>query len=115
MDYSAPFVVAVRFIIGPSLKIGTNGQIRKRNPMKTARLVGMMGEYNMKDRKENYVIFSRSESEIPGGVMYWSNGDGWTNYINSTRFSRREKQGFYLPMSKDNDAAWVRVCPEREE
>ena len=65
-------------------------------------------------RKERYVIFSRSESEIPGGGMYWDNEDGWSDYISATRFTRKEKQMFSLPMSKDNDAEWVRIYEERK-
>jgi hypothetical protein len=66
-------------------------------------------------KKELYVVFSRSESEIPGGGMYWSNGDGWGDYLSATRFSRREKQAFNLPISKNLDAVWIRIYEERKQ
>jgi hypothetical protein len=72
------------------------------------------GKMNMKERKELYVIFSRSESTTPGGVMYWSNEDGWGDYVAATRFSRKEKRIFNLPISRDCDAEWVRIYQERK-
>ena len=63
----------------------------------------------MKGQDKRYGIYSYSESEIPGGVMYWSNTDGWGGYMDATRFTRREKQRLNLPMSKGHDAAWVKI------
>ena len=60
----------------------------------------------MKGQDKRYGIYSYSESEIPGGVMFWNNRTGWNGYTAATRFTREEKRRLNLPMSKGNDAAW---------
>jgi hypothetical protein len=57
---------------------------------------------------ELYGIFSYSECDRPGGVLFWSNEYGWCGYTDATRFTKEEKDNVNLPMSKNNDAHWFK-------
>ena len=57
---------------------------------------------------ELYGIYSCSESDRPGGVMFWSNEHGWGGYREAARFTKEETGTFNLPMSAGNDAAWFK-------
>jgi len=55
-----------------------------------------------------YLIFSRSEAEattIRKG--FWSNGAGWGDFTEATRFTAAERQTLVLPASAGADAKWV--------
>lgn len=55
-----------------------------------------------------YLIFSRSEAEattIRQG--FWSNGAGWGDFTEATRFTAAERETLALPSSAGADAQWV--------
>lgn len=59
-----------------------------------------------------YVIHSLSESDAtPDGNVgsFWSNKDGWGSLQTASLFSTKDRMSVYLPMSANNDAAWMLV------
>lgn len=51
-----------------------------------------------------YVVFSQQEFD-DAGAGFWSNGNGWTDLENATRFSQAEHGTLRLP--EPRDAQWV--------